>query len=137
MQLALAEAEQALPLDVPVGAVLLSPTGQVLAKAHNQREALNSPTAHAELLALEAAAKVLGSWRLTGCTLVVTLEPCPMCASAIAQSRLAAVVYGATDTLYGACGSRYNLLRYPVKVSCLGGILADDCQALLRASFGR
>ncbi len=130
-------AQQALPLDVPVGALVLSPTGQVLAEAHNQREALNSPTAHAEILALEAAAKTLGSWRLTGCTLVVTLEPCPMCASAIAQSRLAAVVYGAADPLYGACGSRYNLLHYPVSVACLGGILADDCQALLRSSFKR
>jgi len=135
MQQAILVAKKALPQDVPVGALILSPTGQVLAEGYNQREALNSPTAHAELLALEQAAKVLGSWRLLGCTMVVTLEPCPMCASAIAQSRLARVVYGAGDALYGGCDSRYHLLQHPVKVACVGGIEEEACKQLLRNTY--
>ncbi|WP_333770531.1 nucleoside deaminase [Streptomyces sp. IBSBF 2435] len=113
MRLALAEAEHA-PLtgDVPVGAVVLSADGTtVLARARNEREATGDPTAHAEVLAIRRAAAVTGQWRLTGCTLVVTLEPCSMCAGAIVQSRLDRVVYAATDSKAGAAGSLWDLLR--------------------------
>jgi tRNA(adenine34) deaminase len=106
MRLALAEAELAPPHgDVPVGAVVLSPAGEVLGRGHNDREGSGDPTAHAEVLALRAAAAVLGSWRLTTCTLVVTLEPCTMCGGAIVLSRVARLVYGAADPKAGAAGS--------------------------------
>lgn len=121
MRLALAEAERA-PLtgDVPVGAVVLGPDGAVLSRAHNEREATGDPTAHAEVLAIRRAAEALrgrsvpGSgdgWRLTGCTLAVTLEPCTMCAGAIVLSRLERVVYGAPDDKAGAAGSLWDLIR--------------------------
>jgi tRNA(adenine34) deaminase len=113
MRLALAEAEHA-PLtgDVPVGAVVLSADGTtVLSRARNEREATGDPTAHAEILAIRRAADGTGQWRLTGCTLVVTLEPCSMCAGAIVQSRIDRVVYAATDPKAGAAGSLWDLLR--------------------------
>lgn len=113
MRLALAEAEKAtLTGDVPVGAVVLSADGTtVLARACNEREATGDPTAHAEILAVRRAAAATGEWRLTGCTLVVTLEPCVMCAGAIVQSRLDRVVYAATDPKAGAAGSLWDLVR--------------------------
>lgn len=112
MRLALEEAAQA-PLtgDVPVGAVVLSPDGAVLSRARNEREAAGDPTAHAEVLAVRRAARAVGEWRLTGCTLVVTLEPCTMCAGAIVLSRLDRVVYGAADDKAGAAGSLWDLVR--------------------------
>ena len=113
MRLALAEAELAVRGgDVPVGAVVLAPDGTtVLAAGHNEREATGDPTAHAEVLAIRRAAAVLGEWRLTGCTLVVTLEPCTMCAGALVQSRVDRVVYGARDEKAGAAGSLWDVVR--------------------------
>ncbi|WP_328466379.1 nucleoside deaminase [Streptomyces sp. NBC_00448] len=112
MRIALAEAEHA-PLtgDVPVGAVVLAPDGSVLSRAHNEREATGDPTAHAEVLAVRRAAAALGRWRLTDCTLVVTLEPCTMCAGAIVLARLERVVYGAPDPKAGAAGSLWDMVR--------------------------
>ncbi|MEW2518817.1 nucleoside deaminase [Actinacidiphila alni] len=113
MRLALEEAAHA-PLtgDVPVGAVVLAPDGAtVLARARNEREATGDPTAHAEVLAIRRAAGSIGEWRLTGCTLVVTLEPCTMCAGAIVLSRLDRVVYGAADEKAGAAGSLWDVIR--------------------------
>jgi len=110
MGLALEEAATAAAHgDVPVGAVVVGPDGTVLARRHNERELAGDPTAHAEVLALRAAAAALGTWRLSGCTLVVTLEPCPMCAGAAVASRLARVVFGPPDPKAGATGSLYNL----------------------------
>ncbi|MFF2653002.1 tRNA adenosine(34) deaminase TadA [Streptomyces sp. NPDC058045] len=112
MRLALDEAEAAAGGgDVPVGAVVLSASGALLAAGHNEREATGDPTAHAEVLALRRAAAALGEWRLTGCTLVVTLEPCTMCAGALVQSRIDRVVYGARDEKAGAAGSLWDVLR--------------------------
>ncbi len=103
---ALELAEKAYALgEIPVGAIVVSPSGDIIGKGYNLREQLMSPTAHAEVIAIEQAAKALGSWRLTGCTLYVTLEPCPMCAGAIMNSRLKRVVYGAFDDKNGACAS--------------------------------
>ncbi|MFF7158071.1 deaminase [Streptomyces sp. NPDC008139] len=112
MRLALEEAAQA-PLtgDVPVGAVVLAPDGTVLSRARNEREATGDPTAHAEVLAIRRAAASVGGWRLTGCTLAVTLEPCTMCAGAIVLSRLDRVVYGAADDKAGAAGSLWDVVR--------------------------
>ena len=126
--------------DVPVGAVALGPQGEVLAQAHNDREGAGDPTAHAEVLALRAAAGVRGSWRLTGCTLVVTLEPCPMCAGAAVLARVQRVVYGAYDPKAGAAGSLWDLLRdrrLNSRPEVLAGVLGDECGELLRAFFGR
>ncbi len=140
MRLALAEAERAaLGGDVPVGAVVLSPDGTtVLATGHNEREATGDPTAHAEILALRRAARVLGEWRLTGCTLVVTLEPCTMCGGALQQSRLDRVVYGARDDKAGAAGSLWDVLRdrrLNHRPEVIEGVLADDCGRLLTEFF--
>ncbi|PRH78173.1 tRNA-specific adenosine deaminase, partial [Streptomyces solincola] len=112
MRRALAEAEQAaLAGDVPVGAVVLAPDGTPVATGHNEREATGDPTAHAEVLALRRAAAALGEWRLPGCTLVVTLEPCVMCAGALVQSRVGRLVFGAWDEKAGAAGSLWDLVR--------------------------
>src|SRR5690349_10745629 len=97
--------------DVPVGAVVLAPDGSVIGRGHNEREAVGDPTAHAEVLAIRQAADAVGSWRLTGCTLLVTLEPCTMCAGAIVLSRLERVVYGAVDEKAGAVGSLWDVVR--------------------------
>jgi tRNA(adenine34) deaminase len=121
-----------------VGAVVLDADGTVLARAHNDREGTGDPTAHAEVLALRAAAQVKGSWRLEGCTLVVTLEPCTMCAGAIVLSRVARVVYGAVDDKAGAAGSLWDVLRdrrLNHRPEVLSGVLAEDCAALLRTFF--
>jgi tRNA(adenine34) deaminase len=123
---------------VPVGAVVLAPDGTVVGRGHNRREADADPTGHAELLAIRAAAATLGSWRLTGHTLVVTLEPCPMCAGAIVLARLARVVYGAPDPKAGAAGSVWDLVRdrrINHRPEVIGDILAADCAELLETFF--
>ena len=139
MQFALDEASVA-PAhgDVPVGAVVIGPDGEVLARRHNERELAGDPTAHAELLALRDAAARHGGWRLDGCTLVVTLEPCPMCAGAALAARIATVVFGAADPKAGACGSLYNLAADPRlnhEFAVVPGIGAEDAAALLQAFF--
>ncbi len=123
--------------DVPVGAVLVK-DGAIIAAAHNQREKDGSPTAHAEILVIEAAAGLLGTRRLTGCTLYVTLEPCPMCAGALILSGVQRCVFGAYDPQYGCCGSLYALPwddRFNHRVELAGGVLAREAQALLDAFF--
>ena len=139
MGLALAEAAAA-PVhgDVPVGAVVVGPDGTVLARRHNERELAADPTAHAEVLALQDAAAALGSWRLTDCTLVVTLEPCPMCAGAAVAARLARVVFATPDPKAGAAGSLYNLCADPRlnwEPAVVPGVRADEAKALLSAFF--
>ncbi|MFH8494201.1 tRNA adenosine(34) deaminase TadA [Streptomyces coeruleorubidus] len=140
MRLALDEAVEAVRGgDVPVGAVVLAPDGTtVLAAGHNEREAGGDPTAHAEVLALRRAAAVLGRWRLAGCTLVVTLEPCTMCAGAIQQSRVDRLVYGARDDKAGAAGSLWDLVRdrrLNHRPEVIEGVLADECAGLLTEFF--
>jgi tRNA(adenine34) deaminase len=139
MRIALEEAETAAAAgDVPVGAVVLDPHGNELARRHNERHAAADPTAHAEVLALRDAAAALGTWRLDGCTVVVTLEPCPMCAGAMVLARIGRVVFGATDPKAGACGSLYNLCvdpRLNHEVAVVHGVRADDSAALLTSFF--
>jgi tRNA(adenine34) deaminase len=140
MRLALDEAAEAVRGgDVPVGAVVLAPDGTtVLAAGHNEREAGGDPTAHAELLALRRAAAALGAWRLAGCTLVVTLEPCTMCAGAIQQSRVDRLVYGARDEKAGAAGSLWDLVRdrrLNHRPEVIEGVLAEECAGLLTEFF--
>lgn len=123
--------------DVPIGAVVLR-DGEVIAQRHNEREATGDPTAHAEILALRDAAVVVGSWRLTGTTLVVTLEPCPMCAGALVAARVDQVVFGAADPKAGACGSLYNLCvdpRLNHEVEVVPGVRAEESAALLTGFF--
>ena len=138
MELALAEAAIAPSHgDVPVGAVVLLGE-RVIAKRHNERERLQDPTAHAELLALSDAAKAVGSWRLGELTLVVTLEPCVMCGGAAVASRLGRLVFGAPDLKAGACGSLYNVCADPRlnhEVPITAGVLDDACGLLLRSFF--
>ncbi|MCF3148087.1 nucleoside deaminase [Streptomyces platensis] len=124
--------------DVPVGAVVLSADGTVLGTGHNEREATGDPTAHAEVLALRAAARALGEWRLTDCTLVVTLEPCTMCAGAIVLSRIDRVVYGARDAKAGAAGSLWDVIRdrrLNHRPEVITGVLEAECAALLTDFF--
>jgi tRNA(adenine34) deaminase len=124
--------------DVPVGAVVLGPDGAVLGLGHNDREGSGDPTAHAEVLALRAASAAVGEWRLTGCTLVVTLEPCTMCAGAIVLARVARVVYGADDPKAGAAGSLFDVLRdrrLNSRPEVVRGVLAQECSAVLRTFF--
>ncbi|MEU9669351.1 tRNA adenosine(34) deaminase TadA [Streptomyces bobili] len=140
MRLAMDEAAlAALGGDVPVGAVVLGADGTtVLATGHNEREADGDPTAHAEILALRRAAARTGEWRLTGCTLVVTLEPCTMCAGALVQSRVDRVVYGARDDKAGAAGSLWDVVRdrrLNHRPEVIEGVLAEDCAALLTEFF--
>lgn len=140
MQLALAEARRGSATDVPVGAVVLDSDGNVIAKACNRREAGSDPTAHAELVALRSAAQALGSWRLTGCTLVVTLEPCTMCAGAVTAARIDRLVFGAADPKAGAVGSLWDVVRdrrLNHQVEVIGGVLAEQAGALLREFFAR
>jgi tRNA(adenine34) deaminase len=138
MRLALQEAEQALREDeVPVGAVIVH-EDRVIAAAHNQREQLRDPTAHAEMIAITQAAESLQSWRLDGATLYVTLEPCPMCAGAILQARIPVVVYGAADPKAGAVRTLYRLLDDPrLNHSCqvVSGVLGESCGAILTRFF--
>ena len=139
MRLALAEAVRSLPGgDVPVGAVVLDAAGRVLSSDHNRREADADPTAHAEVLALREAAAALGRWRLDGCTLVVTLEPCAMCAGAAVQTRVDRIVFGAFDPKAGAVGSLWDVVRdtrLNHRPEVVAGVLADDCGEVLRAFF--
>jgi len=138
MRLALAEARQAGPDDVPVGAVVLDEAGAVITRARNRREADRDPTAHAEIVAIRQAAQSLASWRLTGLTLVVTLEPCTMCAGAVTAARLGRLVYGAEDPKAGAVGSLWDVLRdtrLNHRPEVIGGVLAEDCGAVLRDFF--
>ena len=126
--------------DVPVGAVVLDPDGAVVARAHNRREADRDPTAHAELLALRAASRALGSWHLDGCTLIVTLEPCAMCAAAAVLARVECVIWGAADPKGGFAGSLANLLDDPRlnhRVAVRGGLMGDTARALLEAFFAK
>lgn len=139
MRQALAEAALAPATgDVPVGALVLGPDGSVIGRGHNEREADGDPTAHAEMLAIREAARAVGEWRLTGCTLVVTLEPCTMCAGAIVLSRLDRVVYGAVDDKAGAAGSLWDVIRdrrLNHRPEVIPGVLADACGAVLTAFF--
>ncbi len=139
MRLALAQAVEAGARgEVPVGAVVLGPDGSVLAHAGNDREVSADPTAHAEMLALRQAARARGQWRLSGCTLVVTLEPCTMCAGAAVLARVDRVVYGAADPKGGAAGSLWDVLRdrrLNHRPEVLGGVLAGECAAVLTEFF--
>jgi len=123
--------------EVPVGAVVVK-GGRVIGRGHNRREALHDPTAHAEMLAITAAAELLQSWRLDGCSLYVTLEPCPMCAGAIVNARLSRLVLGADDPKAGACGTLFNLVqdaRLNHRVELVRGVLADEAGGLLKEFF--
>ena len=139
MRAALAEAEAALATgDVPVGAVVLDAAGVIVARGRNRREADGDPTAHAELEAIRAAARDAGGWRLDGLTLVVTLEPCTMCAGAITNARLGRLVFGAADSRAGAVGSLWDVVRdqrlTPVP-EVIGGVLASECATMLSRFF--
>ena len=139
MRLALEEARSAAKHgDVPVGAVVLGPDGDVVAVGGNERELTGDPTAHAEIVAIRRAAEALGEWRLEGCTLVVTLEPCTMCAGAIVASRIAHLVFGAFDEKAGAVASLWDVVRDPRlnhRPKVTGFILADECAAVLLEFF--
>ena len=140
MRAAIREAERALDAEeVPVGCVIIH-EGAIIGKAHNQRETLQDPTAHAEILAITQAAAHLGSWRLEDTKLFVTLEPCPMCAGAIILARIPEVYFGATDPKAGVCGTLMNLLeddRFNHRPAVQPGLLADECGALLTGFFRR
>jgi tRNA(adenine34) deaminase len=135
MQQALVLAQQALPLDVPVGAIILNPQGTPIGQGYNTREKDNNPLGHAELTAIAQAAKTLGTWRLTNCTLIVTLEPCPMCASALAQAKLGHIIYGADNPELGGCGSWLSVHQRPTSPKITAGILAQPCQEQLAQFF--
>jgi tRNA(adenine34) deaminase len=142
MRAALAEAVHATGprADVPVGAVVLDRAGTIIGRAHNMRESDADPTAHAEIVAIRQAARDLGGWRLADCTLVVTLEPCTMCAGAIVAARMERLVYGAPDPGAGAAGSLWDVLRdrrLGHRVEVIGGVLAGECGALLREFFAQ
>ena len=137
MAAAIAEAKLA-QVDVPVGAVLVSGSGEVVASAHNQKELTGDPSGHAEILALRKAAEAEGNWRLDDLTMVVTLEPCVMCAGAIVAARLKEVVFGAYDEKVGAAGSAYDIVRdsrLGGNVGVVGGVLETECQELLKDFF--
>jgi tRNA(adenine34) deaminase len=138
MRIALEEAEQAVrENEVPVGAVIVH-QGRLIARAHNQREQLRDPTAHAEMIAITQAAESRQSWRLDNCTLYVTLEPCPMCAGAILQARIPTLVYGATDPKAGAVDSLFRFLDDPRlnhRVESIAGVLASPCGDILSRFF--
>jgi tRNA(adenine34) deaminase len=140
MSAALAEARLAPSHDdVPVGAVVLDPEGHVVGRAHNRRETSHDPTAHAEILAMREAAEASGTWHLDGHTLVVTLEPCAMCAGAVLQARIARLVFGAWDEKAGAAGSQWDVVRDGRgggKVEVVAGVQEAACAALLTAFFG-
>ncbi len=139
MEMALEEAAQAAAEDeVPVGAVIVSLKRGLIGQAHNQRELLHDPTAHAEMIAITQAAEALRSWRLEDCILYVTLEPCPMCAGAIVLARLPMVVYGTTDPKAGACDTLFRITNDPRlnhRAQVVGGVLAERCAGVLSAFF--
>lgn len=140
MRAAIVEAQLALDTgDVPIGAVVLDAAGVIIGSGRNEREALGDPTAHAEVLALRAAARSVGEWRLTGCTLVVTLEPCTMCAGALVLARVERLVYGAVDEKAGAVGSLWDVVRdrrLNHRPEVIGGVLEQECADLLLRFFG-
>jgi tRNA(adenine34) deaminase len=124
--------------DVPVGAVILDPSGTVIARGQNRREADNDPTAHAEIVAIRAASQAVSQWRLDGCTMVVTLEPCTMCAGAIVGARLSRLVFAAPDPRAGAVGSLWDVIRDPRVApwpEVISGVLADESLEVIRAFF--
>jgi tRNA(adenine34) deaminase len=139
MEMALDEAQAACAADeVPVGCVVVSLERGVIGRAHNQRETLNDPTAHAEMITITQAAQALGSWRLEKCVLYVTLEPCPMCAGAVVLARLPMVVYGCSDPKAGACDTLYQITsdaRLNHRAQVVGGVLADRCAGVLSEFF--
>lgn len=139
VQAALVQARAALAAgEVPIGAVVLDPTGVIIAAAHNEREAGHDPTAHAEVVALRRAGQALGSWHLDGCTLAVTLEPCTMCAGAIVLARIERVVFGAWDPKAGAVGSLWDVVRdrrLNHRPQVAAGVCEDECSALLAGFF--
>ena len=137
MQLALSEAKRSGD-DVPVVAVIVNSDGEVIASGHNQKEAKHDASSHAEIEVIRAAGEKLGDWRLDNCTLVVTLEPCVMCAGAIVAARIPRVVFGAWDAKVGAAGSLYDILRDPRlgnPVEVVGGVLEQECSAILEDFF--
>lgn len=135
---AIAEALKAAALgEVPIGAVVVK-DGQIIGRGHNLRELDHDPTAHAEILALRDAGRTLGTWRLAGCTLYVTMEPCPMCCGALINSRIDTVVYGADEPKFGSAGSQLNLLQFPGfnhNVKIIGPIAQERCQNMMRDFF--
>ena len=138
MRQAIAQARACLPDgDVPVGCVVVSPEGEIIGRGRNRREVDGRATAHAEIEAINAACAAVGGWRLSGCTLYVTLEPCPMCAGAIINARIAAVRYGAREEKSGCCGSVLNLFeeRFNHRPRVYGGLLAEECGAVLEEFF--
>ncbi|MDY6291831.1 MAG: tRNA adenosine(34) deaminase TadA [Succiniclasticum sp.] len=138
MELALAEAAKAAAIgEVPIGAVIVK-DGQILARAHNMREQWMDATAHAEVIAIREACEKLHNWRLSGCTLYVTVEPCPMCAGAIYNSRIDTVIFGCRDNWAGAVESLFNVLSHPLlnhQPQVIGGILEDRCAAVIKDFF--
>lgn len=138
MRLALEEAAKAASEgEIPIGAVIVC-QGEVIARAHNLRETLRDATAHAELLAIAAACRALGRWRLTGCALYVTVEPCPMCSGAVVNSRLDSVVYGCPDARAGGCESIFNIVSNPNlnhAAGVISGVLEEDCAKVMRDFF--
>ena len=140
MGAALREAKQAAEEDeIPIGAVVVL-SGRIIGRGYNQRENLHDPTAHAAMLALTAAAAHVGDWRLSGCTMYVTLEPCPMCAGAMLLARIPRLVFGSHDPKAGACGTLYQLHDDPRlnhRMPITSGVMADECSAILRAFFRR
>ena len=137
MTLALEEGEKARP-DVPIGAIVVDADGAVIGRGHNEREVTGDPTAHAEVLAIRSAARHLGEWRLTGCTLVVTLEPCTMCAGAIVLSRLDRLIFAAYDEKAGAVGSLWDVVRdrrLNHRPEVVAGVLAEESTGLLDGFF--
>jgi tRNA(adenine34) deaminase len=138
MRAAIAEAEKAAAIgEVPIGAVIVR-DGEIVGRGYNLRETKKDPTLHAEMIAIREASERLGGWRLIGCTLYVTLEPCPMCAGAIVQSRMEQVVYGARDPKAGCAGTLMNLLdepRFNHQVPVVEGVLAEECGQLLKNFF--
>jgi len=140
VRIALDAAREAGP-DVPIGAAIFDPDGRLLARAHNAREELGDPTAHAEILALREAARAFGGgWRLDGCTLAVTVEPCTMCAGALVLARVGRVVFGAWEPRTGAAGSLWDVIRdrrLNHRPEVFGGVLADECAALLETFFAQ
>lgn len=141
MELALAEARQAAELgEIPIGAVLVDELGQVIAAAHNMRETWQDGTAHAEVIAIQAACKKLGRWRLSGCTLYVTVEPCPMCSGAIVNSRVDRVVYGCPDVKAGGAESIFNIITNPNLNHCANvtsGVCEEECAQVMKNFFKR
>jgi len=137
MEKALSEAELALKSgEIPVGAVIVK-DGKIISFAHNEREKNNIATHHAEILAIERACSALSSWRLNGCDLYVTLEPCIMCASAIVNARIGRVFFGAYDSQYGGCGGKIDVINhvYKANVQIYGGIMEEECEALINEAF--